>query len=293
MIKLAILGIENSHAKCFASVLAPKKGRKLFKDVELIGVYGDPNEEGFSEGVDGMEKVSDCPIYSDDYNRFLDEADAIMVTARHGANHFKYAKKYIEKGIPVWIDKPFTCSVEEVDEMVALAKKSGCLLCGGSSLEYAAPVLKLSEYVKDKKSEIVGGHVTAPVNMENAYGGFWFYTQHLVAMIMTVFGYDIKSVTAIKDKNGVHAIYSYDEFSVSAYFGTSYSVSVYSNVVGVTAEVFGLDADYFVPELKAFYEVLKSGKADKTEKQIKAPVYVLDATIRAYTENKEIVLKNF
>lgn len=68
---------------------------------------------------------------------------------------------------------------------------------------------------------------------------------------------------------------------------------MYSNATGVTSEVFGLSAGYFIPELEAFYEVLKSGKADKTEKQIKAPVYVLDATIKAYTENKEMVLKNF
>ena len=106
--KIAILGIENSHSRCFAPVLAPKEGKKIFEDVELIGVYGDPNEDGYTEGVADLEKKSTCPAFSDDYNCFLDEADAIMVTARHGANHFKYAKSYIEKGIPVWIDKPFT-----------------------------------------------------------------------------------------------------------------------------------------------------------------------------------------
>ena len=259
MIKLAILGIENSHSGCFASVLAPKNGKKIFEDVELIGVYGDPNEEGFEEGVKNMKKISDCPIYSDDYNRFLDEADAIMVTARHGAHHFKYAKKYIEKGITTWVDKPFTCSLDEIEEMVALAKNSGCLLCGASSLE-------------------------------SAQGVFWFYTQHLVAMVMTVFGYDIKSVTAVKDKNGVHAVYNYDDFSVSAYFGTGYSVSVYTTGGNITSEVIVLGEDYFVPELEAFYKVLRSGKADKTEKEIKMPVYVLDATIKAYTEKKEIFI---
>lgn len=290
MIKLAILGIENSHSGCFASVLAPKNEKKIFEDVELIGVYGDPNEEGFEEGVKNMKNISDCPIYSDDYNRFLDEADAIMVTARHGAHHFKYAKKYIEKGITTWVDKPFTCSLDEIEEMVALAKNSGCLLCGTSSLEFEQGVLKLSEYAKGKKGDIVGGHVTAPVSIENAYGGFWFYAQHLVAMVMTVFGYDIKSVTAVKDKNGVHAVYNYDDFSVSAYFGTGYSVSVYTTGGNITSEVIVLGEDYFVPELEAFYKVLRSGKADKTEKEIKMPVYVLDATIKAYTEKKEIFI---
>ncbi len=290
MIKLAILGVENSHSRCFASVLSPRDGEKIFNDVELIGVYGDPNEDGFTEGVEDMERVSTCPVYSDDYNRFLDEADAVMVTARHGANHLKYAQKYIEKGIPVWIDKPFTCDVKEVDQMVSLAEKSGCILCGGSSLEHVAPVKKFEQLVKEKNGEICGGHVTAPVNMKNAYGDFWFYTQHLVAMIMTVFGYDIKKVMAKKDKNGVHAIYSYDNFSVSAYFGAGYSVSVYTDGMDAVSEAFPLPEDYYMPELKAFYEVLKTGKADKTKKQIIAPVYVLDATIRSYTENQEITL---
>ena len=57
MIKLAILGVENSHSRHFASVLAPKEGKKIFEDVELIGVYGDPNEEGFEVGLENMKKA--------------------------------------------------------------------------------------------------------------------------------------------------------------------------------------------------------------------------------------------
>jgi len=290
MIKLAILGVENSHCRHFASALAPKEGKSVFDDIELIGVYGDPNEDGFEAGLEDMKKVSRCPVYSDDFNRFTDDADAIMVTARHGANHFKYARKYIEKGIPVWIDKPFTCDIAEVEEMVALAEKSGTLLCGGSSLEHHKSVKRFAEAVREKRKDITGGHVTAPVNMENPYGGFWFYTQHLVAMIMTVFGYDIKSVRAFKEKNGVHAVYSYEDFSVSAFFGTIYSVSVYTSNYSMEQESFDLTADYYMPELESFYNVLKSGKADKTKEQFTKPIYVLDATIRAYTENRQIIL---
>ena len=100
MIKIAILGFENSHSWLFASYLAPKKGKKKFKDVELLGIYGDPNEDGYDTALAEIGKFSDCPIYSDDYNRFLDEADAVMITARHGANHFKYAKNILKKVFP-------------------------------------------------------------------------------------------------------------------------------------------------------------------------------------------------
>ena len=50
MKKIAILGSENSHCMLFASTFAPKDGKKLFEDIELLGVYGDPNEPGVAEG---------------------------------------------------------------------------------------------------------------------------------------------------------------------------------------------------------------------------------------------------
>ena len=70
--------------------------------------------------------------------------------------------------------------------MVALAEKTGTILCGGSSLEHLEPVKKLAELVKEKDGEIYGGHVTAPVKMDNLYGGFWFYTQHLTIVATTI-----------------------------------------------------------------------------------------------------------
>ena len=41
MTKLAILGIDNSHAWHFSRTLDPKIGKKYYDDIELIGVYGD------------------------------------------------------------------------------------------------------------------------------------------------------------------------------------------------------------------------------------------------------------
>ena len=47
MKKIAILGIDNSHAWSFAKFLAPKEGEKVVEGFELLGVYGDyETEEG-------------------------------------------------------------------------------------------------------------------------------------------------------------------------------------------------------------------------------------------------------
>ena len=290
MIKIAILGFENSHSWLFASYLAPKDGKKNFEDVELLGIYGDPNEDGFDEAKKQIGNFSDCKIYTDDYNRFLDEADAIMVTARHGNNHLKYARKYVEKGIPVWIDKPITCSIDEVVELVELAKKHKCVLSGGSSLEHHDGVKAMANKVINSEKDIIGGHVSAPVNMVNPYGDFWFYTQHLVGIMTTIFGIDVKSVKAFEEPNGVHAVYDYGKFTVSAHYGGGYTATVYTDAFSAITDTFVLGEDFYKPEVDVFYEVIKTGKPDKTTKEYIAPVYIIDATIKAYKENKEIVI---
>ncbi len=193
--------------------------KKLFEDVELIGVYGDPDEPGVSKAIDSIKEKTACTVFADDKDAFLDEADAVMVTARNGAYHLKYAENYIKKGIPVWIDKPITRSIDEVLEPVSLAEKHGAVLSGGSSLEHLDMVKRFAALAEENKDNISGGYVTAPVNMDNPYGGFWFYTQHLVAMITTVFGIGMKSVRAIKNSKGVNAVYSYGDFAVTAFFG--------------------------------------------------------------------------
>ena len=290
MIKLAILGSENTHCEHFASAFAPIDGNKVFKDVELIGVYGEPGEPGVEEGNEAVAKASTCKVFAQDKDAFLEEADAIMVTARDGGKHLKYAENYIKKGIPVWIDKPITRDVNELAELLELAKKHGAVLSGGSSLEHHPSVKKFAQLVKEKRVDVLGAHITAPVDLDNPYGGFWFYTQHLVAMIITIFGTDMKSVRAIKSDKGVHAIYYYDNFEVSAFFGAGYSVTLYTGEQASISESFELPQDYFMPELETFYNVIKTGQPDKTKIEYTAPVYILKATIEAYENNKEVVI---
>ena len=99
MLKLAILGCENSHANTFIDFVVDKK---VVDDVEFIGVY--------SEDAEAMAKLTDkygIPGV-DSVDAFVGKVDGIIITARNGANHYKYAKPYIESGIPMFIDKPIT-----------------------------------------------------------------------------------------------------------------------------------------------------------------------------------------
>ncbi len=290
MIKIAILGIENSHAWHFASALAPKEGEKQFPDFELIGFYGEPGREDTKVGMEHLASMSSCTRYAAHYDDFLGEADAVMVTARHGDNHLKYARKYLEAGIPVWLDKPITASVEDFVEVARLAKAHGSLVTGGSTLYYTEGIKEARKFVLENPDFAIGGAVSAPVNMVNDYGNFWFYTQHLAEMMLAVFGTDVRSVRAYKNEESVSAIYKYDGFTVNAFYGGDYSVTVYGRDMKSFAPVVDLGGAKYIDELVPFLDAIKTGKVDRTLDYLRYPVALIDATIRSFNEDKEIAI---
>lgn len=272
MFKIAILGTENSHAAHFAAAIA----EGLFPELALMGVYGDEA---------GNEKVKAvCPDirFADSYTDFLGKVDGVMVTARHGGLHLPYARPYLEQGLPVWIDKPICASIEDMRTLAALSKEYSAPICGGSSLVHTEGVRALAEYARDPEFKVVGGNVTAPVDLANPYGNFWFYSQHLVQMITAIFGDDIISVTAVKGETHVRAEYFYDRFSVTAFYGTGYTACVYKERGRTECVKIALPKDYIVPELREFEQMLKTKKMPVPYRSFAAPVFIIDATIRAF-----------
>ena len=283
--KIAILGAESSHANGFASRLAGKDGTRLFPDVELIGVYADKELKDTAAGVEAIRRNSTCEYFTDKFDEFVDKVDAVMITSRHGSRHLEYARPYLEKGIAVWIDKPITCSTADAAELAALAEKYHVPVCGGSSLVFSKEIKELASYVNESAS-IRGGHVTAPIHMNSEYDGFWFYAPHAVQMMLEVFGIEVRRVTAEKGEDFVKAVYEYDDFNVSVYFGTGYTVAVYGD--NYHAKAMTVVPGSPDEELQEFYEAVKTGGSKVSSRAWIMPVFIIDATIRAYKQKATI-----
>jgi len=275
MFRIAIIGSENSHAMGFASVLAPKSGERKFPDIELIGVCGDAASNA------AIAEKTAVTWFTDDPNAFLGKVDGIMVTSRHGGVHLKYAKPYMDAGCKIWLDKPITASVEDAEEVVRIVKEKNLLLCGGSSLAGAEGTVEMAQFVHENAAKITGGHVTAPVNLINDYGNFWFYSQHLVQMITEVFGQRIQSVEARQKKDGVHAVMHYPDYDITAYFGAGYSITAYLGGYGVKCREVNLAGDYYMAELLEMADMLRNNHVRQTPEEVVYPVYVIDALIRS------------
>lgn len=76
-----------------------------------------------------------------------DSIDAIAVCT-HVSAHYPLAKKALEAGKHVLVEKPLTPRVEEAEELVELARKGGRVLMVDHTFEYTAGVNKMKEIIE-------------------------------------------------------------------------------------------------------------------------------------------------
>jgi predicted dehydrogenase len=285
MKKIVILGCENSHANHFLKAI-----KEEYRDVEVVGIYSDEPEASKK-----LNEEFDAPIMNS-FDEAAGKIDGVVITARHGDNHYKYAKPYIESGIPMFIDKPITCNGEEAVSFMQELKAAGVKITGGSSLRQAEVIKKLRrEREENAGGETLGGFVKAPIQNKSVYGGFYFYAQHLVEMVLEVFGRYPKSIKAFSAKNEHKTVvFRYENYDVTAlYTENSYTY----HAIRVATEENGGGAvsldGCFEAEFREFYDLLSGGEQVMSYEDFIAPVFVMDAIEESLKSGEEVLVKEY
>jgi predicted dehydrogenase len=274
MYKIVILGCENSHANNFLRLIAEGK----YPEIEVIGIYS--NEP---EAVKKLNEQFGTPIMAD-FADAVGQVDGVMITARHGDNHYKYAKPYMDAGIPMFIDKPITCSEEEAVAFMREARDRGIRLCGGSTCAALAETLTLAEIVRTEAlGKVRGGAVVSPFQPNSPYGGFTFYAQHLIEIMTTIFGEGVQDVLAARREGALTFTARYENFSVQATYleGVGYySASVYG-AKAVQNEILKFTPESFTHEMNDMLDLLHGEPMKKSYESFIYPVFVMNALMRA------------
>ena len=281
MKNIAILGCENSHANAFLKLI---KEEKKYSDINVLGVYSEDEQ-----AAQKLKDEFDVPVM-ESYDSLCGKLDGVIVTARHGANHYKYAQPYIADKIPMFIDKPITVDENEAVKFMQELKENNIPVCGGSVCVFYDGVLNMKKVLDETpEEEILGGILRAPVDLENPYGDFFFYSQHLVSMMTELFGYYPESVFAKRNDRCVDVLVNYGAFNVTL----NYAVKNYNYYVGVSTkdtfiiEKTGHAADSFDHEFAEFANLLKGEKQPRSYNDFIAPVFILNAIYRSFTSGKE------
>ena len=288
MYKIAILGCENSHAGAFLRIIKEES----ISDVEVVGVYSyDPaSSERLSKqyGVYAAER----------FDEFVGKIDGLVITARHGDNHYKYAKPYLDSKIPIFIDKPITISQTEAVEFMSILKDNCIPACGGSMCIYSDHVLELKDAIaKGEMGKVIGGTVRAPLAMYSEHGGFYFYAQHMVQTACELFGYFPRAVQAFKCDNKITVLFRYADYDITGIFLNNESdagIWLYSqSVVFEKGCMGGMDplTNAASREFHSFYDVLRGEQAHHSYEELFAPVFIMNAIERSMKNgNEEAVL---
>lgn len=91
---------------------------------EIVACY----TRKFENAVDFSKKYGGKAYNTAEDAITADGVEGVYIVTPHNA-HYRYAKTALEKGIPVFCEKPFTVTAEETDSLIAIAKEKNTYLC--------------------------------------------------------------------------------------------------------------------------------------------------------------------
>jgi predicted dehydrogenase len=101
---------------------------------------------------------------------FSDTAEMLRVTTPNVVHittppqsHFSLATQCLEAGCPVYLEKPFTITADEAEELIQLADRRGLRITAGHNLQFTLEMLEMRRLVQEG---FLGG---APVHLESHF----------------------------------------------------------------------------------------------------------------------------
>lgn len=176
--RVALSGLESSHADGLVSFLNVDRRRADARVSVLIA--GDGQEARVAE----LSRTGGIDAVVHDAAEAAAQADVLVVCERDGRRHRRMATEFSARGLPVLVDKPFACTVDDATAMVAAAREGQALLTSFSPLRYAPATRALHDRLGELATAPgVTVQVSGPADVHSEYGGIHFYGSHLADLV--------------------------------------------------------------------------------------------------------------
>ncbi len=84
------------------------------------------------------------------FDEVLEQVDAVTIAAPTQV-HAEIARPFLERGIPVLVEKPLARSVEEADGLIAAASRTGAILAVGHTERHNPAVAEAARHLRDPR----------------------------------------------------------------------------------------------------------------------------------------------
>lgn len=139
------------------------------------------------------------PVVSDLDAAFSDNIDAVAIAAP-AVDHAHLARRALEAGKPVFVEKPLALKVEEAESLAALATERGLPLMVGHLLQYHPAFVTLKAMVEAGEiGELrhVTSHRLNPGAIRTEENALWSMAPHDFSMILALAGQEPTQVSAL------------------------------------------------------------------------------------------------
>jgi len=204
MIRLGIVDFDTSHAVEFT------------KRINHVAIDAEQWVEGARvvAGVPGRSEIAPEVIPKnlemlkgygvailDDPGELFGKVDAVLVESVDGSVHLDRAMPFLKKGMPTYVDKPFTCSLADAKALFKEAMERHIPLMSSSSLRYA-PEIVAARAGDPAVGSIVGVSTYGPATTHPRNPGLFHYGIHPVEMLFTLMGAGCKRLNSVGEKGG-------------------------------------------------------------------------------------------
>lgn len=275
MIRIGILGTDNSHSGAFSRLFNVKGEKYHIAGAKVVALYG-LNDARSKQ----MAEQGQVPTIVKRPKDMLDMVDAAIVDFRHGGLHYRHAAPFIEARIPTFIDKPMSISVAHARRLVDLARRKRTPITSFSTIRLGPPAEHMKSAMK-KLGKVRAGSITGPGSSKSEYAGVYFYGVHSVELMLEVFGNRVDSVRAADYDGSVIANVGFRNGSVVTLNILDGARVPFSAVAYASKGVAEYDRSQDFPSywygMKVFLKMIKTGKPPLPYSDLVLSVRLLDA----------------
>lgn len=167
-LRIGIVGTDNSHVE---QVIRLINVEERLPGVRVVAICGEDAERAAE-----LAEFGSVPLTVSSPAEMLGTIDAGIVADRHGDLHARHAIPLLAAGVPTFVDKPFALEAEDARAMIHAAAASGALLTSYSPLRWAEEVVALRAL--ESEGPLLSLTVTGAATTVSEYGGIHFYGVH-------------------------------------------------------------------------------------------------------------------
>lgn len=206
-LRIGLIGLDSSHAVAFTKAINAKEPRPELAGAKVVAAFpgGSPDIAASADRIEGFTKtikelgIEIVPSIDD----LLTKVDAVIMNSVDGRVHLEQATPVLKAGLPLFVDKPVTASLEDAQKLLALSRETGTPFFSSSTLRFCSEVAALQK--EGQAGNIVGCVAYSPSRLDPTHPDLFWYGIHGVETLFTVMGPGCVSVQRTQEE-GVEVV---------------------------------------------------------------------------------------